>query len=272
MKKTMKIFWLVCLVLLACTLVLTSCEKEDDWNDKNDSYDDEENGDEHTHTFVDGVCECGATNFSESEGLTYELSEDGNSYVVTGIGSCTDNIVVIPSTYNDLPVTSIGQYAFEQCTNLTKVVICDNVTRIDAEAFEGCSNLTSAILGKGVTFIGESAFRECTSLTSINIPDGVTEIDEYAFCDCTSLTTISIPVSVTWMGERVFLDCSGLTSVTIPDTIPAIYEWTFAWCSSLTTINYTGTTAKWNKTHKGYEWDRETGNYTVYCSDGTITK
>lgn len=56
-----------------------------------------------------------------SEGLEYTLMGDEEYYVVSGIGECTDAHLVIPRTYNDLPVTSIRSSAFSGCTGLTSV-------------------------------------------------------------------------------------------------------------------------------------------------------
>ena len=56
-----------------------------------------------------------------SEGLGYRLSDDGESYFVSGIGECADANLVIPRTYNDLPVTSIRSSALSGCTGLTSV-------------------------------------------------------------------------------------------------------------------------------------------------------
>ena len=56
-----------------------------------------------------------------SEGLEYRLSDDGESYVVSGIGECADANLVIPRTYNDLPVTSIRSSALSGCDGLTYV-------------------------------------------------------------------------------------------------------------------------------------------------------
>ena len=76
-----------------------------------------------------------------SEGLEFELNSDGESYSVVGIGTCTDSNVVIPSMYNNMPVTSIGSEAFFDCDSLVSVVIGDSVTSIGSDAFSDCSNL-----------------------------------------------------------------------------------------------------------------------------------
>ena len=207
-----------------------------------------------------------------SEGLEFELNEDGQSYYVKGIGTCTDTDLVIPSTYNDFPVTSIRKYAFYKCTSLTSITIPDSVTSIGDGAFSGCTSLTSITvdanneyyksidgnlyakdektliqyaIGKdatsftipnSVTSIGICAFEYCTSLTSVTIPNSVKSIGDGAFWGCTSLTSVTIPDSVTSIGNGAFYYCTSLTSVTIPDSVTSIDNHAFDYCTSLTSV------------------------------------
>ena len=91
-----------------------------------------------------------------SNGLEFTSNSDG-TYSVTGYtGSPTD--VIIPSTYEDKAVTSIGSNAFCDCEGLTSIVIPDSVTSIGDEAFRGCSGLTSIDIPDSVTSIGDYAF------------------------------------------------------------------------------------------------------------------
>ena len=64
-------------------------------------------------------------------------------------------------------VTSIGNYAFEDCTSLTSVTIPDSVTGIGNMAFEDCTSLASVTIPDSVTSIGNSAFSACTSLKDV---------------------------------------------------------------------------------------------------------
>ncbi len=87
-------------------------------------------------------------------------------------------------------VTTIGDYAFYNCTSLASVTIPDSVTTIENDAFSRCTSLTSVTIPDNVTTIGDYAFDRCTTLTSVIIPDGITTIGFCAFESCTSLETV----------------------------------------------------------------------------------
>ena len=112
-------------------------------------------------------------------------------------------------------VTSIGQYAFDNCEALSSITIPNSVTRIGKGAFAGCRGLTSVTIGNSVTSIEDATFYDCSGLTSVTIPNSVTKIGEYAFSGCTRLTSVTIGNSVTSIGESVFYDCTGLTSIIV---------------------------------------------------------
>ena len=122
--------------------------------------------------------------------------------------------VTIPSMTNGWPVTSIGDYAFLNCSGLTSVTIPDSVTSIGSAAFYQCSGLTNLTIGTSVTSIGDYAFYNCSKLTGVTIPNSVTSIGVYAFEFC-GLTSVTIPNSVTSIGNDAFGDCSGLTAITV---------------------------------------------------------
>ena len=125
-----------------------------------------------------------------SEGLAFTSNGDGTCYV-SGIGTCVDIDVVIPSVSpNGDTVTRIGYDAFYKCTSLTSVVIPDSVTSIGSYAFCYCTSLTSVVIPDSVTSIANSAFYVCTSLTSVEIGDSVTSIGDSAFSGCISLIEV----------------------------------------------------------------------------------
>ena len=133
-------------------------------------------------------------------------------------------------------VTTIGDYAFNSCYNLTSVTISDSVTTIGEYAFYNCESLTSVTIGDSVTTIGGWAFSGCSILTSVTIPDSVTTIGDAAFYDCPSLRSVTIGNSVTTIGVSAFADCRSLTSVTIGDSVTLIGDYAFGSCSSLTSV------------------------------------
>ena len=155
---------------------------------------------------------------------------------ITDFDTAASGLLVIPDNIGGDPVTSIGEYAFWECTSLTSITIPDSVESIGGVAFAYCTSLTNITIPDSVTSIGGAAFLGCTGLTSITIPDGVTSIGVNAFGGCTSLTSITIPNSVTSIGDFAFSRCVSLTSITIPESVTSIGENAFLICRSLTSI------------------------------------
>ncbi|MBQ8911096.1 MAG: leucine-rich repeat domain-containing protein, partial [Clostridia bacterium] len=169
-------------------------------------------GDLGEHNWSDGQCSvCGE--IKTSEGLKYVL--DGDSYIVTGIGTCEDVNIVIPGTYKDKPVTAIADKAFKHITYLKSVVIPDSVTSIGDSAFNGCSGLTSIT----IPFVG--ANKDGSSKTNFGYIFGAPSYSYNSHYIPTSLKTVVI-TGGTSIGEGAFYRCTGLTSITIPDSVTSI--------------------------------------------------
>ena len=172
----------------------------------------------------DKVVEKGYTYWNEGN-LTWKLYEDG-TLNISGTGAMKNydskknrnpvyNNSNVKTVVIEDGVTSIGNYAFSDCSSLTSITIPDSVTSIGYYAFFYCSSLTSITISDSVTSIGNYAFFYCRSLTSITIPDSVTSIGNYAFSNCTSLTSIKIPSSVTSMDSKAFYNCSSLKTISL---------------------------------------------------------
>ena len=89
------------------------------------------------------------------------------------------------------------------------------------------------------------------------------------------LTNITIPDSVTEIKFADFEYCSSLKSVTIGNGVTVIRDYAFNGCKSLKSIHYGGKIAQWNELLEifaGKDWNASTPYYTVYCTDGTLTK
>ena len=139
---------------------------------------------------------------TELDGLTWTLYEDG-TLTISGTGAMKDYNI------NDTQSPVINHQ------NVKKVMIEDGVTSIGNYAFYFCENLTSLTLPDSVTSIGDSAFDTCRGLTNITIPEGVTNIGDCAFYDCNNLTSITIPDSVNSIGNGVLEACSSLKTISI---------------------------------------------------------
>lgn len=137
--------------------------------------------------------------------------------------------VIIPNN-----ITSIGEYAFSGCYNLTSIVIPNNITSIGEDAFRFCKSLTSITIPNSVTSIGKGAFSNCESLTNIVLPNSVTNIGRGAFEGCLDLTSITIPNSITSISEDAFRFCHRLTNVEIPNSVTSIGSKAFGYCIRLT--------------------------------------
>ena len=188
--------------------------------------------------------------------LTYEIAD--GEVTITDCDTSVSGELTIPETIEGYPVTGIGEWAFENCTdltnvkipdsvvyigsgafqycNFTSVAIPDSVANIGGSAFHGCANLKSITIPNGVTSIGDSTFYRCTNLTSIIIPNSVTSISSCAFWECTALKDLTIPDSVTYIGYSAFYRCIGLTNITIPNNVTYIDSSSFRECVGLTDI------------------------------------
>ena len=224
------------------------------------------------HDFeVDGIY----YNITSSTDKTVAVSYQGYSYdsysnEYTGSVVIPEAVTYSGATYS---VTSIGDYAFYKCNDLTSVAIPNSVISIGGRAFFSCKGLTSVAVPNSVISIGTHAFLGCSDglevyITDLSawcrinmenntsnplnnasklvlngsevidlvIPSDITEIKDYTFSGCSSLTSVTIGNSVTTIGYFAFSSCSGLTSVTIGNSVTTIGDAAFWYCFSLTDI------------------------------------
>ena len=196
------------------------------------------------------------TNLKPSEGLEYILSDDEEYYIVCGIGTCTDTILVIPSTYNQLPVKEIynaksySSGAFYLQEQLTGVIVSENITSIGKHAFLACHNLKTIVIGESVVSIGDDAFSLCSNLTNITVDENnitykaidgnlytkdVTKLVQYAVGK--KDTSFIIPQIVKSIGYGSFSGCRNLQKIEIPNGVTSIGYRAFSSCSNLLSIN-----------------------------------
>ncbi len=169
-------------------------------------------------------------------------------------------------------VTSIGDWAFNECSGLTSVTIPGSVTSIGGYAFQNCSSLTSIYIPANVTSIGIS-FNYC-SLKSIVVDEENSVYDSREGCNAiieTATNTLIvgsentiIPNSVTSIGSCAFGGRNGLASITIPNSVTSIRDYAFGDCYDLTSV-----TIGKNVTHiEGQAFYRCTGLASIVVDEG----
>ena len=180
--------------------------------------------------------------FDGSSDYSYDSWFDGLEEIdipetVTTIGEYAfDNCKNLTTVTGMKNVTKIGDGAFYNCSNLKEITIPDTVESMGTSIFYGCSSLKKIVWSKSIKEIENNAFKGCSSLTEIIIPDGVTSIGNNAFQNCTSLASVRIPNSVTSLGTYIFDGCSSLTDVALGKGLTLISSYMFSNCESLKNI------------------------------------
>ncbi len=158
-----------------------------------------------------------------TEDSTTGTVQVGNSTITAAIDGNNVDAIEIPKTVTRTingveymyTVTSVGDYAFNECNQLITVMLPSTVTSIGNYAFNRCFKLSNINLNSSVTSIGNYAFSNCKSLTSIELPETLVSIGDGAFNLCMALSAVNIPSNVTSIGASVFNVCSNLASITV---------------------------------------------------------
>ena len=186
--------------------------------------------------------------------------------------------IVIPSeikyNYETYNVTSIGDYAFRFCTEITSVTLPNSLISIKEQAFNGCTRLATLSIPNSVTSIGEMAFYNCTNLTSLSIPASVMTIGNSAFLNTgwynnqydgllylddwligykgekpTGL--LSVKYGTKFIANGAFKDCNQIYMLTLSSSMTSIGDAAFENCSISRLSFPTGLTIIGNEAFKG---------------------
>ena len=190
MKKSLSVILSILMILSSFSIITTVSAKETNVSSTGESY-----------LGTTGDC-------------TWSFDEDAGIFTISGQGQMEsykdawnipwkDYLSLIKTVKIEEGVTNIGNYSFENCGNLEKLIVADSVTIIGDYAFNKCKNLTQVTLSNSLTEIGRSAFKGCTSLTSIAIPNSVTNIVTGAFSGCSSLVDINMSENLTHIGQSI---------------------------------------------------------------------
>ena len=175
------------------------------------------------------LADAGAAETKKSGDWEYQI--DGGTATITKYNGDKET-VTLPSKLGGKKVTTIGRNAFEKNKFIETVKIPKNYTEIGDRAFYDCINLTKVTFAKKIKLklIGEDAFNGCYSLTGFKIPATVTELGAGAFSNCQSLKSIVVPAKVTKIGKSLFQYCYSLEKAEIKGKIKELPESTFWEC------------------------------------------
>lgn len=163
------------------------------------------------HALVGRSNECVVCGKAVQPRLSYTLSENGNYYIVTGLGCIDSKAITIPAEYRGKPVCEIAPRVFKD------------------------TDITSVTFGTNVKVIGTEAFAN-TAVSALSLPSGLEEIGTKAFAN-TAITTLSLGANIEKIGNAVFRDCALLQTVTIAGNLAEIPSYTFENCVKLTSVS-----------------------------------
>lgn len=185
----------------------------------------------------------------------------------------------------DFPTSlkTIDRAAFFSCTALTKIVFPDGIRKIDS-AFAGCVSLNDVIIPASVEELGSGAFMDCSSLKNIHVDDKNTVFSSvngivydkeqstlWIYPSGRTDDNFSVPEGIKTL-VSVSLAYSNLKSIDIPKSVKFLSDKVFVESFDLITINYAGTVQEWKLIQKDQAWDKDSAEYTIYCTDGQISK
>ena len=180
------------------------------------------------------------------QSLEYEIVSN-KFYNVVGIGNVTSDEIVVPSTYNGLPVIRIARRAFENNVNLKKIILPDTLLYIGNFAFAGCTALEYIDLPTSLIYIQSDVFSgsgirildltdntalnsfgcvDCPNLESVKLPKNLWLLDPYCLENTPKLKSITLPDSLDYIGLNDFVG-SSIESIKIPKKVYYIGESAF---------------------------------------------
>ena len=121
----------------------------------------------------------------------------------------------IKKVYIKSTVRSLGDQAFQQCSNLSSVIFEEGITWINYYAFNGCNALTSITFPASLKTLDSYSFYMCSKLSSVNFKKGIENLYYCSFGNCSELRSISIPSSIKYIDPKTFYSCSNLAHIYI---------------------------------------------------------
>ena len=201
----------------------------------------------------------------QESGLIFALNDKEDAYTVIGICDRERTEIVIPDSYDDIPITTLAKENLLEGTDVALLVVSKNVDTIYAPAFFSDKPLAIAVnnenpyfycagnclidrrndaLVRGFAFseiptdgsvkrIAAHAFERCPDLTEIIVPESVKVIECQAFGKCTSLVSVTLPAGLEEIGGTAFSGCTALKSIELPAGLKTLDWGAFSGCTAL---------------------------------------
>ena len=190
-----------------------SCELCDSQDKENVGGADREDGLDHSAPTLE-TSELNEQTTVANDGLMPPVATVSNVTSIEGNGYSFENGTLTITTNEG--TTAWQDNASINETDVTKVIVGNDVTEIGSRAFQDCTNLTQAEFPSGITSIRYSAFSGCENLVLTQLPDKLTSIGNNVFFNCENLALKELPSGITSIGRNAFSGCTNLTSLTLP--------------------------------------------------------
>lgn len=196
---------------------------------------------------ADHACVCGYSVREEYEyepnskiqgfcghGLTWDFDFATGALIISGYGDMWDywDITEFPwYGIKDLiksielgeGITSISEYAFENCSNFSKLIIPESVISIGEYAFSGCSGIAELSLGNELQTIGDYAFNGCTGIEKVDLHENITTIGENTFKGCSGVKEFYVSENLENFGTNYISDFVNLEKLYVDNDQPDCY-------------------------------------------------
>ncbi len=217
--------------------------------------------------------------------FTFKLIENGKAYAVMECKNTTSEEIVIPETYNGLPVTVLAKGAIKDNNSLVTLVLPDTLKHVRESATTNCANFKAVKMGAGIKTIHQDAVVNCPKLKDVYIknvagwcgvqcvdqanrmmfsnygrlfvndvlieelviPDGVETVEIGVFCGYENIKRIIISDSVKVLKKSAFEACYNLETVVVGKGVTELEPFSIGFCRKLKNIYFTGDMPVYNR-------------------------
>lgn len=136
--------------------------------------------------------------------------------------------LVINFPYNiDNPINYAHKIYSDENTIVTSLTIPSTITKLGKGCLTGWRDLTSVVIPNNITSIGSNAFANCTNLSSVTLPNTITTLDSQVFAGCGFSGVFAIPEGITTVNNQWIWGNGNITRLEFPSTITSIGTYGF---------------------------------------------